>query len=91
MAKVGSAVGAADFAIALRIERGKIAGKPLLFYGKISVAREVASVPGVARGENAVEHVDSRVNRVQNVVGRSDSHDIFRLFFGKILHGEVEH
>src|SRR5690349_16241402 len=64
---------------ALRVERTRIVGMPGVFDVDRAEAGESKSMAAVARGQDAVEHVDAAGNRLENIRWRAHAHQITRL------------
>src|SRR5690606_32809397 len=49
------------------------------------------SVAAVAGRHHAIEHVDTAPDRLDEIVGRADTHQITRAVRGKEVHGRIEY
>jgi hypothetical protein len=68
----------AGIAAALRIEGTVVLGVPGVPDIETSLAGEELAVPGVARRQHAVEHVDAARDALDQVLGRARAHEIPR-------------
>src|SRR5207245_1704361 len=76
--EVGAREAAARVALAIGVERGAVARVPSLFERDGAVDREGLAVARVARREHAVEYVDAARDRLDEVFGLADSHEVAR-------------
>ena len=54
-------------------------------------AGEQLPVAPVAGGHDAIEHVDAPLDRLQDIDGRADTHQVARLVFGQYLVDDLDH
>src|SRR5438128_4740765 len=80
----------AGVAPAALIERARVVAIAGVADFDVAAAGEEPAVAGVARRQHAVEHVDSGRDRLDDVLGRADAHEIARLVLGKPRRGVGE-
>src|SRR5215468_4297702 len=63
---------------ALRIERARIVGMPCILDIDRAEAGKGEPMAAVARGQNAIEHIDAMADRIENIRRCADAHQIAR-------------
>src|SRR5437660_1273256 len=60
------------------VERPRVAGKTRVLDAQEAARREDMSVARVARWKDAIEHVDTARDRLDEIFGRADAHEVAR-------------
>src|SRR5882762_7916358 len=76
----GSSAGIAGAAL---VERAGVVAVARVADLEVAVAREEPAVPGIACGQHAVEEIDARRDRLDQVFGRAHAHQVARPVFGE--------
>src|SRR2546426_12171211 len=76
MAEIGAREAAARVAEAFGVERRAVPGVPGLLEREGTVGREGLAVARVARRQHAVEHVHTARDRLDEILGLADAHEI---------------
>src|SRR5689334_17178086 len=85
MPQVGPGVAPAHAAVTVGIKRPLVLRIPRLLDRKLPFRREQQSVAGGPRGENAVHHVDAQSGILNDLLRRTNAHEVPRLILGKML------
>ena len=84
MAHVGTAVMAASRTAAALVEGPGVLGVFFVAQVHLTMPGKQISVTGVAGGHDAIEEIHAHVNRLKNIAGRTDAHQVSRLVLGHI-------
>src|SRR5687768_10822685 len=84
---IGAAESYAGGAIAFRIERLRIGAELGALYVEPAIAGEDGAVPTHARGCHAVEQIDAAPDRLDQVFGEPDAHQVARMsLWQRVIH-----
>ena len=86
--EIGAREMAAGVAGALRVERARVVAMARIADLEIAVAGEEPAVTRVARRQHAVEEVDARRDRLDQIFRRAHAHQVARPLFGQPRAGE---
>jgi hypothetical protein len=50
-----------------------------------------APVPCMARGDDAVKHIDTSFHALKNILWKANAHEVTRLFSGKVFENHIRH
>ena len=91
MTQVGTRVNPAGLAGALRVQRPEVPRVALQAKIHRTARRQRLPVAGVARGQHAVEHVDSPRHALHEVLRSPHAHEIAGTFAGQALQRRRQH
>ncbi len=81
----------AGVAAARRVHRIGVLAELLVRHADPAERREERAGPGHARGDHAVEDVHPPVHRLEEVLGKADTHQVADVVHRQVRFGEVEH
>ena len=89
--QVGFAVERVDVGVPVGIDGREVILPFLVAHVDRPEAGEQLPVAPVAGRHDAIEHVDAPLNRLQDIDGRTDTHQVARLVFGQHLVDDLDH
>ena len=91
MMQISARVVARGGTLARLVERLRIIGVPRISQVDLPKLRVGQRMTAGARRQHAVEHINSTLDREQQVVGLADAHEIARFVGGKLGDGRLDH